>query len=355
MATQQTIGIGLVGSGFMARTYAETLAKYVKGGKLVAVAVGKRAPQLAQDYGADFESSLEDLVARPDIQGVIITTPEPVHLSQVRVAAAAGKHVLVEKPMAPSVAECTEMINVCRKAGVKYMQVQSQRFRAIHQKAHQMLDEGRIGPIWQVRLVSMLAKRWTVEAIDDRPWYVDPAGGGIILSQIAHNFDMMRWVVGSEATKVFAQGKTYGDAASKGTPILDLSLQAQVAFANGAAGQLWVCMETPGVSFPQSTFRTQVIGEQGLLDFDGYTHLDLGTPDGKWERIMTQPTFNSMDPLDPIRLGSFTAQNQEFVDAIRDNRTPAVTGEDGRAAVEMGLAAILSCHTGKLIELPLIG
>jgi len=76
MSAQRTIGIGIVGSGLMARTYAETLAKYVRGCKFVAVTTGSRAPQLAQDYGVECESSLESMVARPDIDGLIITTPE---------------------------------------------------------------------------------------------------------------------------------------------------------------------------------------------------------------------------------------------------------------------------------------
>ena len=367
MSAQRTIGIGIVGSGLMARTYAETLAKYVRGCKFVAVTTGSRAPQLAQDYGVECESSLESMVARPDIDGLIITTPEIPRIAQVRIAAAAGKHLLLEKPMAANVADCDTLIEICRAAGVTLMQVQSQRFRAIHQRARQLLDEGRIGRVWQVRGVSMLEARWSEAVLRERPFYTDPRGGGLLMSQIVHNFDMLRWMAGGEATLVFAHGRP-----AAGSSTADLSIQAQVVFDNGVSGQLWVCMETPAAAFPRNVFRTQVIGERGMLDFDGYTHLDMAeaagalvadgpgavaaglpSPAPGWERLMVQEPFNALDPGDPVRLRSFSAQNQEFVDAIREGRAPAVTATDGRAAVELAQAAMLSARTGRLIELPM--
>lgn len=387
MTAERAIGIGIVGSGLMARTYAETLAKYVHGCRFAAVTTGSRAPQLALDYGVACESSLESMVARPDIDGLIITTPEIARIAQVRIAAAAGKHLLLEKPMAANVADCDTLIEICRAAGVTLMQVQSQRFRAIHRRARQLIEEGRIGRVWQVRGVSMLEARWSEAVLRERPFYLDPRGGGLLMSQIVHNFDMMRWMAGGEARQVFAHGRP-----GAGLSSADLSIQAQVVFDNGVSAQLWVCMETPAAAFARNVFRTQVIGERGMLDFDGYTHLDMAvagdgapmaesagavagsrpatprrgerearhaeadgvpSPAPGWERVMAQEAFNSLDPIDPVRLRSFSAQNQEFVDAIRERRAPAVTAADGRAAVELAQAAMLSARTGKVVELPM--
>jgi len=126
-------------------------------------------------------------------------------------------------------------------------------------------------------------------------------------------------------------------------------------------------MQTPGAAFPGTVVRTQAMGEKGMLDFDGCTHLDLSTSDMRtaagesidhlpagWEHVMVQEPFNALDTADPVRLRSFRAQNQEFVDALRERREPAVTAADGRAAVELAQAAMLSARTGRLIELPLI-
>lgn len=341
------VGIALVGSGFMATTYAETLAHYTTGARLVAVAVGRRAPGLAERYGVAYEPSLESLVARRDVDAVIVTTPEMAHLEQTRVIADAGKHLLVEKPMAVNIAQCDEMIAACRKAGVKLMMVQSQRFRGVHRRAKRLLDEGRIGTVWQIRMTSMQAEQWSVPVVRDRPFYADPNGGGLFMGQCTHNFDMMRWIAGSEARRVYAQVRSYGQHGLK-----DLSVMAQVEFANGVIGQLWVCMETPGTRFPRSQFHTQVIGAKGLMDFDGYESLDVAT-DGRWERVWEQPPFDPLNPNDPIRLESFTAQNQAFIDCILNDTEPPVTGQDGRAAVELCQAALQSAHIGRPVDLPL--
>ena len=111
------LGIGLLGSGYMGMTYAECIARFNSRTRLAAVSGGTRAPGLAEKYGVAFEPTYEGLLARPDVQAVLIATPHSVHRAQVEAAAAAGKHVLVEKPMATSVADCTAMIEACRQAG----------------------------------------------------------------------------------------------------------------------------------------------------------------------------------------------------------------------------------------------
>src|SRR5438105_1940344 len=112
------VGIGMVGSGFMGLTYSEAITRHVSGAKLVAVAGGTRSAKLAGDYGVPAEETVERLLARPDVDAVVLATPDQVHANLAVQAAAAGKHVLVEKPMAPTVAECDAIIAACRKAAV---------------------------------------------------------------------------------------------------------------------------------------------------------------------------------------------------------------------------------------------
>jgi predicted dehydrogenase len=337
----------MIGSGFMGRTYSECLTRYIKNGSLVAAAGGRRAPKLAEDYKVDYVPTVAELIAREDINAVVITTPEMVHLEQVSIAASAGKHILVEKPMAPNVAQCEPMIDACRQAKVNLMVVQSQRFRGVHWRARQLLAEGRIGQVYQVRHWLLEPLQSSLDIVADRPFYLDPAGGGLFMGYAVHNFDMVRWLAGSEARSVFAQITRYGDH-----HIPDTSMMAQVTFENGATAQVWVCVEMPGRTFPQSKFHTQVVGEKGLLDLDGYSHLDLATGSG-WERVWEQPPLDPMDPKDPLRLESYTAMLQDFIDSIRQGRRPSVTGEDGRAAVELCQAAQQSARTGQPVRLPL--
>src|SRR5919205_3388581 len=102
--------IAILGSGYMGRTYAECISKFNTRVRLAAIAGGRRAPGLAADYGVDYEPTYAKLLARPDVDAVLIATPHAGHRDQVIQAAEAGKHVLVEKPMATSVADCDAMI-----------------------------------------------------------------------------------------------------------------------------------------------------------------------------------------------------------------------------------------------------
>src|SRR5262249_61843938 len=99
------IGVGMIGSGFMGLTYSEVLARHVRGARLVAVAGGKRAAELATAYGVAAESSADTLLARPDVHAVILATPDQHRLDLTRKAAAAGKHLLRGKPRGPAGAE----------------------------------------------------------------------------------------------------------------------------------------------------------------------------------------------------------------------------------------------------------
>src|SRR6185295_8961355 len=115
---EREIGIGIIGSGYMGRTYAECVARYNHGARVVAVAGGTRAPGLAADYDAAAEPTVDALLARADVSAVIITSPQSAHCAQTLAAARAKKHVLVEKPMATSTAECRQMIDTCKTEGV---------------------------------------------------------------------------------------------------------------------------------------------------------------------------------------------------------------------------------------------
>ena len=114
-----SVGFGIVGSGLMAGIYANCLAEDTTDTRLVAIAVGSRAPGLANKFGVEAEPSLEALLARADVEAVVIATPHSAHLPETLMAARAGKHVFLEKPMALDKAECRQMIEACLAAGVR--------------------------------------------------------------------------------------------------------------------------------------------------------------------------------------------------------------------------------------------
>jgi predicted dehydrogenase len=342
-----TVGIGMIGSGYMALTYSESIVRHVRGAHLVAIAGGRRAPGLAAEYGVTAEASVEALLARPDVDAVILTTPDQVRREQTLQAAAAGKHVLVEKPMAPTVAQCDEMIAAGKAAGVKLAVVKTERYRGVTIRAKQLIDEGRIGPIWMLRTISCFPTQVGRDILESRPWYADPSGGGLFMSMASHNADMLLWLTGARPSQVFAQANTFGDS---GVP--SQSVMAQIGFENGIMGHMWISAEMPSPSLPSSEVRFQLVGRQGIIDFEDYEFLDLGLGEG-WERLYTPPRFDYVrEPKSPIRLEPHIGVVQEFVNSILEDRRPGVTGEDGRAAVELCEACLVSARTGQAVAIP---
>ena len=210
----ESIGIGMIGSGFMGLTYSEVVSHHAQGCHLVAITGGKRAEKLAADYGVACEPSVEALLARADIAAVVLATPDQDRPQLTRLAAAAGKHVLAEKPMAPTVAECDQMIADCSAAGVNLAVVKTERFRKITQRAKQLIDDGTIGPIRMMRTVSAFPLPLTKQLFDERPWMADPRSGGLFMGMASHNADFLRWLTGRNAVKVFAQVTTFSDVAA---------------------------------------------------------------------------------------------------------------------------------------------
>ena len=341
-----TIGTAIIGSGYMALTYAEALARHVSGARLAAIAGGQRAPALAAEYGVPIAPSVAALLERPDVDAVILATPDQLHCEQALLAAAAGKHVLVEKPMAPTVAQCDAMIAACQSAGVNLAVVKTERYRRVTRRAKELIDAGRIGPIRMLRTISCFPEQVGRDILTSRPWYADPAGGGLFMSMASHNADMLLWLAGLRARRVFAQANTFGPS---GVPAQ--SVMAQIVFEQGVMGDMLISAEMPPPSLPSSEVRFQVVGGLGIIDFEDYEFLDLGAGNG-WERLLTPERFDyTRDPKSAIRLEPHIGVVQAFVDSIRERRPPDVPGEAGRAAVAICAACLESARTGQAVDL----
>ncbi|MFN8621501.1 MAG: Gfo/Idh/MocA family oxidoreductase [Chloroflexota bacterium] len=336
------VRFGILGSGFMAATYAQCLAAHVPDGVLTAVALGSRAPELAARHGVAVEASAEALLARPDVDAVIIATPHSTHLPLTRLAAAAGRHVYCEKPMARDVAECDAMIAACREAGVALTVNKVTRFRQVPRTVKRLLDEGAIGELRMVRITS------SVEAYlpDETGWTRDPAEGGAWLDMGCHLFDALRWFTGTEATSVFADVRDFGDTG------LRRSGMAQVRLSNGVMCQLWISFEMPAPGLGSQS-QWLFVGSDGMIEADAYGIARAAT-DGDWRQVDEMPWFDkNADILSPVRLAAFAAQVQDLAEAIRDGRLPEVGGLDGRAAVELVEATARSSELGASVALPL--
>jgi predicted dehydrogenase len=350
------VGFGLIGSGYMGRTYAACLTRHVPNGRLVAVWGGRRAAATAGEFGVEAAPSLAALLERPGVDAVIITSPHSAHVSQARAAAAAGKHVYIEKPMALDVAECDAIIAACDAAGVQLTVNFVTRFRDAPLAMKRLIDEGTIG---EIRMIEMRGT-WTSFLLEDvvdeatgrviiprKDWAFDPAEGSQFLDWGVHETDALRWLTGSEAVRVYAEYRTYGTA-----PPVDLSAMVHYTMANGVMASLLMTYEVPEPGIVPNDV-TRIIGSTGIIEADHYGAVRLGTG-SSWEVAAEQVAFDFLgDYLDPNRLKGFAAQVEDFTGAIHDGRAPAVTGADGRAAVEMVEAADRSAATGQAVALPL--
>jgi predicted dehydrogenase len=345
----QSVGIGIVGSGFMGRTYAECLTKYNEAATLIGITGGSRAKDLACEYGVETLPDFASMLDRKDIDAVVLATPHQLHAEEVIAAAGKGKHILVEKPMATSVADCNAMIAACRAANVILSVIKTLRFRGVVSRAKRLIEAGQIGRIRMIQATALFP--WpseTNELFRDKKWHCMPPAGGSLLDRGTHIFDALRWLIADEPVRVYGSVRSF-----RAQPWLAYSAMVQVDFSQGASAQVWTSEEIPVPGFPNSRYLMRIWGEKGIMEFEGFTKLQIATPKG-WELVWEQPPIDFVArPLDPSRLEAFHIQMQDFIDSLRFGKYPSVTGEDGRAAVEMVQAAYLSTLTGSVTHLPI--
>lgn len=305
------IRYGLIGAGVAAETHARELAA-VRGAEVVAVFArdaGKaerfRAERgIAKAYG---DPSL--MLADPDIDAVIITTPNGLHLDFARRAAAAGKHVIVEKPLETTTARAKQIIDVCATAGVRLFVIYQRRFAAAVRKARQDVAEGRIGKIVIVNILDNEYRSPTYYARDYWRGTREFEGGGCVLTQSTHLIDLAQHIVGP-VESVFAHTKTAFHAIET-----EDAAVAVLHFANGALGTF----SSSTAAYPGHRHLVGIIGTEGSIIFNGeHDQIVLRASRHDDERIDVPRDFSFTDPIDPREyptLGQRT-QLQEITQAL---------------------------------------
>ena len=341
-----TVGIGIVGAGFMSRTYAFGIRELVPDARTVAVFGGTRAEAFGQDLGIPVEPSLERLLARPDVDVVFLGSPTFLHRDETLAAARAGKHVFTEKPIAATLPEIDDMIRACREAGVLLGVNAVTRWRRGVRMAKQLVDDGAIG---EIRMIRHTYAHTVGGYADPTHWIMDPRSGSPFLDQGAHCNDAIRWFAGADASYAFADYASF-----TGTPPPGQSSMVTFGFKNGIMCQIWSSYEWPQAPDPEKwTGDYLFVGSAGMIDVQYRGTLRVHRGRG-WETLYTHPPVRQPDP-DVHFAYPYAEQIQDFVDAIRDGREPEVNGEEARKGIEMALAADRSAATGEVVRLPLTG
>ncbi len=350
-----TLRFGILGSGFMGRTHAEALRQLAGQATLVAVAGGGRAAGLAADFGMAAEPSAEVLLARPDVDAVVITTPHHLHADAAVLALKSGKHVLVEKPLATTVADADRMLAAARSARRVLATAYHQRFRTNNRAACELLRQGALGPLETVS-VSMPSPRVTGMSNfgSDWAWWNDPASVGHMINSLPHGIDLLRWALQKEIGSVTALCRTF----LPGIAVEDTTL-ALAEFTGGPIASFYSSRNLPGTIFPGEGFRFRIVGRDGLMDLDPYADLKVSNAQGTWRIAAQQPTVGHESvntAFGPARMKAYVDQMTAFIAAASGGGAsglpPVGSGEDGQIALSVCCAMLESSRDRRWIDLP---
>jgi UDP-N-acetyl-2-amino-2-deoxyglucuronate dehydrogenase len=202
---------GILGSGFMGRTHAEAVRRLPDTAELIAVAGGSRAPGLAERYGMACEPDAAALLRRTDIDAVVITTPHALHVEEGLASLRSGRHILVEKPLTTSVADCDRLMEAAAQNKLTLATGYQQRFRVNNARALELIQAGTIGRVLAVQ-VSMPMYAGAIKAGGfggNWAWWNDPASVGHLINSSPHAIDLLRGFTGGDVVTVSAFSRTF--------------------------------------------------------------------------------------------------------------------------------------------------
>ena len=356
-AADRHVKVGLVGSQFVSTIHAESLHRCA-GAELYAVAspTPGNAAKFAQKWGIPHHfTDHRQMLALRELDLVVIGSPNRTHYPVTLDAAAAGKHVVCEKPLCMNLAEADRMVDACRRAGVLLMYAEELCFAPKYVRLKQLLDEGAVG-------VPTLIKQQEKHDGPHAPhfWDVSQSGGGVTMDMGCHAVEFFRWMLSGKSGRrprvlsVYAQMGTYVHTdKTKGDDNAYLILELE----NPHGGAPVVCIaEESWTKLGGMDDRAELHGSKGVAFADllhgnaietysqggyGYAVEKAGSTVG-WSFTIYEEAWNY----------GFHQEMDHFVRCVQGTQKPIVTGDDGRAVLEVIFAAYESAGTGRKVTLP---
>jgi myo-inositol 2-dehydrogenase / D-chiro-inositol 1-dehydrogenase len=316
--------IGIIGAGRIGKVHAESLAFRVPEAKTLVIAdVNREAAQaVAARCGIPTVSeSCEEVFARPQIDAVLICSSTNTHADLIVQAALAGKHIFCEKPIAHTLGQIDRALAAVEAAGVKLQIGFNRRFDANFARVRQAVVSGEIGSPRMLHIIS--------RDPGPPPLAYIRVSGGMFMDMTIHDFDMARFLIGDEVEEIYTAGGVMVDPEIGQAGDLDTALIV-LRFRNGVIGAIDNCRQA-AYGYDQ---RVEILGSEGKIATDNCYPNQAVVSTGKMVHKDLPLNF-FMDRYTE----SFTSELRSFVAAVRENRTTAVTGIDGRIPVVMGLAA----------------
>lgn len=353
------VRVGVIGAGAIAPSHVDAIER-ASGASLAAVCdpVPGRAAALAGKHGARAFTSVEEMLAAGGIDAVTICTPSGLHLEAALAVIAAGRHLLVEKPLEITTARVDQVIEAAARAGVILAGVFQSRYRPMARRMKELIDGGILGRVYAG---SAYIKRYRTQEYYDSggwrgTWAID--GGGCLMNQGIHMVDLLLWFMGrAEAVAAFT------DSVGRRVEVETLAM-GLVRFGSGAKG----LVEATTLAFPELPQYLEIFGERGTATFNGdqLWRLDLRDP-SPGEEAVRRELFKLSGRLEAeeqerqagaepgtavpsVDMGHAPVV-QDFVDAIREGRPPQVDGTEARRAVALITAIYASGREGgRLVE-----
>ena len=342
--------IALLGSGFIADIHIESYQRFIPEAEVVAV--WSRSPEKAASFAKRHHipkhyPTLEQAITEASSEIVDVCVPNFLHHRAVLAAANAGKHVIIEKPLAMTLEEADEMIAVCKSKNRKLMYAEELCFAPKYERVRKLVNEKAIGKIYQMRQCEK-------HSGPHSDWFydIDQSGGGALMDMGCHGIAWFRWMLGGrpKVRSVFAQMQN-GLIHGKRTRAEENSI-CMIEFEDGAIG----VAENSWAKHGGMDDRVEVYGTQGVIyadlfmgnsaltyseKGDGYAMEKAGSTQG-WTFTIFEEAFNQ----------GYPQELRHFVECVREDKQPVVTAEDGRAVLEIMYAAYESARTGQKVPLP---
>lgn len=344
----EKVKVAILGAGFITDIHMESYHRFIPEAEVVAVFARKKekAEAFAKKYGiGQFYDNIDDAITKSGCDVVDICLPNYQHADATIKAAKAGKHVIIEKPLAVTLEEADEMIDACKRAGVKLMYAEELCFAPKYERVRMLVNEGAVGKVYMLKQAEKHSGPHT-------DWFYDVnlAGGGVLMDMGCHAFGWFRWMLkNAKAKSVYA---TMSTVLHKERTRGEDNSVVIVEFENGVT-----CIaENSWAKHGGMDDRSEVYGTGGVVYADlfmgnsaisyskegyGYAMEKADTTVG-WSFTVFEEAFNQ----------GYPHELKHFIECVKDNKQPLVTGEDGRDVLEIIYAAYASAAEGKKIDIP---
>ena len=332
-----SVRIGLIGAGRMGAALGYHLAFSVDTADFVAIADPnpEAARHLGERVGVSTRyTDYREMLKRDDLDAVVIVTPTNTHTAVIKDAAAAGKHIFTEKPLALTVSGCDEAVAAVEAAGVKMHVGFMRRFDPAYVAAKEKIDAGIIGQPVMFKAVGRDPWRTSLEFARREN------SGGLIADMGIHDFDLARWLMGSEVERVYSEGGCLVFPELTDVDDIDNAV-VNMRFENGAVGNVDVSRN----AIYGYDIRTEVIGSEGSVMIGNLQHTATLT-------LTKNNVSHDVIPGFMERFATaYAAEIRDFVEALETGRDVAVKGYDARAATAIAAAATRSLDEGRPVRI----